>query len=247
VLAAANPAYGKYNPNRSIQDNINLPAALLSRFDLLWLIQDKPNQEEDMRLAKHITYVHQHLHEPPSNLKPLDMNLMRRYIISCRNTNPTVPQSLSEKLVTAYVELRREARNGNSKEQTFTSPRSLLAILRLSTALARLRKADVVIDDDVNEAIRLVERSRDSTKPVANRTERRETTSDKILKIVRSLVAEKCGSTDQSRIVKMKDIRERARTHGINNMEEVDRCLDQYECQNIWEINQNRTKLTMVA
>lgn len=43
VLAAANPAYGKYNPNRSIQDNINLPAALLSRFDLLWLIQVKSN------------------------------------------------------------------------------------------------------------------------------------------------------------------------------------------------------------
>lgn len=49
--------------------------------------------------------------------------------------NPTVPQSLSDKLVTAYVELRKEARNGNSKENTFTSPRSLLAILRLSTAL----------------------------------------------------------------------------------------------------------------
>lgn len=43
VLAAANPAYGKYNPKRSIQDNINLPAALLSRFDLLWLIQVKSN------------------------------------------------------------------------------------------------------------------------------------------------------------------------------------------------------------
>ena len=41
ILAAANPAYGRYNMKRSIQDNINLPAALLSRFDLIWLIADK--------------------------------------------------------------------------------------------------------------------------------------------------------------------------------------------------------------
>jgi DNA replication licensing factor MCM7 len=39
ILAAANPAYGRYNPKRSIEQNIDLPAALLSRFDLLWLIQ----------------------------------------------------------------------------------------------------------------------------------------------------------------------------------------------------------------
>ena len=35
----------------------------------------------------------------------------------------------------AYVEMRKEAR-GN-KDTTFTSPRTLLAILRLSTALVR--------------------------------------------------------------------------------------------------------------
>lgn len=44
ILAAANPAYGRYNPKRTIEQNIQLPAALLSRFDLLWLIQDKPNR-----------------------------------------------------------------------------------------------------------------------------------------------------------------------------------------------------------
>merc|ERR1712212_1156572 len=60
ILAAANPAYGRYNPKKSIEHNIQLPAALLSRFDLLWLIQDKPEREMDLRLAKHITYVHQH-------------------------------------------------------------------------------------------------------------------------------------------------------------------------------------------
>lgn len=34
ILAAANPAYGRYNPKRSIEQNVDLPAALLSRFNL---------------------------------------------------------------------------------------------------------------------------------------------------------------------------------------------------------------------
>lgn len=45
---------------------------------------------------------------------------------------------------------------------TFTSARNLLGILRLSTALARLRLSNVVEKDDVNEAIRLMEMSKDS-------------------------------------------------------------------------------------
>lgn len=49
ILAAANPAYGRYDPKRSVEQNIQLPAALLSRFDLLWLIQDKPDRDTDLR------------------------------------------------------------------------------------------------------------------------------------------------------------------------------------------------------
>ena len=49
ILAAANPAYGRYNPKKSAEQNIQLPAALLSRFDLLWLIQDKPDRDNDLR------------------------------------------------------------------------------------------------------------------------------------------------------------------------------------------------------
>ena len=49
ILAAANPAYGRYNSNRSIGQNVQLPAALLSRFDILWLIQDKAERDNDLR------------------------------------------------------------------------------------------------------------------------------------------------------------------------------------------------------
>lgn len=46
VLAAANPAWGRYDTRRSPAENIALPAALLSRFDLMWLILDKVDAEQ---------------------------------------------------------------------------------------------------------------------------------------------------------------------------------------------------------
>ena len=38
----------------SIVDNIQLPPTLLSRFDLIYLILDRPDRAKDKQLAKHI-------------------------------------------------------------------------------------------------------------------------------------------------------------------------------------------------
>lgn len=77
ILAAANPLYGRYNPKISPVENINLPAALLSRFDLLFLILDKPTRDDDERLAQHVTYVHMHNEHPELEYEPVDPILMR--------------------------------------------------------------------------------------------------------------------------------------------------------------------------
>merc|ERR1712151_496113 len=58
VLAAANPIYGRYNPYKSPVENVDLPAALLSRFDLLFLLLDTVDQDKDRMLALHVTKVH---------------------------------------------------------------------------------------------------------------------------------------------------------------------------------------------
>lgn len=102
ILAAANPAYGRYNPKRSVEQNIQLPAALLSRFDLLWLIQDKADRNNDLRLAKHITYVHQHGKQPPMQTEALDMNVMRKYIALCKMKDPVIPENLTDFIVGNY-------------------------------------------------------------------------------------------------------------------------------------------------
>ncbi|GJM95446.1 hypothetical protein PR202_ga12183 [Eleusine coracana subsp. coracana] len=56
ILAAANPAWGRYDMRRTPAENINLPPALLSRFDLLWLILDRADMESDLEMARHVVH-----------------------------------------------------------------------------------------------------------------------------------------------------------------------------------------------
>ncbi|KAG1688663.1 DNA replication licensing factor mcm7 [Nymphon striatum] len=239
ILAAANPAYGRYNPKKSIEQNIQLPAALLSRFDLLWLIQDKANRENDLRLAQHITYVHQHCCQPPMQFTPLDMKLIRRYIVMCQKKVPIIPESLTDYVVGAYVEMRKEARN--SKDMTFTSARTLLAILRLATALARLRLVDAVDKEDINEAMRLMEMSKDSLNQGNSAVTRIQTIPDQIFAIIRDMVSE----ISDSKTIKMVDAVERCTSKGYKP-DQVDEALEEYEELNVWHINQARTRITFV-
>jgi DNA replication licensing factor MCM4 len=54
ILAAANPVHSRYDPKKSVVENINLTPALLSRFDLIYIMLDLPNELSDKRLASHI-------------------------------------------------------------------------------------------------------------------------------------------------------------------------------------------------
>ncbi|KXJ24976.1 DNA replication licensing factor mcm7-A [Exaiptasia diaphana] len=235
ILAAANPAYGRYNPKKSAEQNIQLPAALLSRFDVLWLIQDKPDKDNDLRLAQHITYVHQNSCHPPTEFEPLDMNLMRRYVAACKEKMPVIPESLTDYIVSAYVEMRKDART--SHDTTFTSARTLLAVLRLSTALARLRLADIVEREDVNEAMRLIEMSKASLNDEEG-TRRVVNPVDAIYGIIKEIAGD-------ANSVKMQEAKQRCLSKGFTP-DQFNSCLSEYEDLNVWQINQSKTRITFV-
>lgn len=44
ILAAANPVCGHYNRAKTVAENLRLGSALLSRFDLVFILQDRPNE-----------------------------------------------------------------------------------------------------------------------------------------------------------------------------------------------------------
>ena len=60
VVAAANPKFGRFDRYKTVADQIDLPAPILSRFDLTFVIEDKPNFENDRKLAQHILKTHQY-------------------------------------------------------------------------------------------------------------------------------------------------------------------------------------------
>lgn len=175
ILAAANPIYGRYNPRISPVENINLPAALLSRFDVLFLLLDTPTREGDAQLAKHVAYVHMHnkhpdLYEAGGDDAAQNPNIVftphevRAYVAQARTYRPTVPETVTEYLTKTYVRLRDAQRRAEKKNKQFshTTPRTLLGVVRLAQALARLRFDTAVNRDDVDEALRLIEASKES-------------------------------------------------------------------------------------
>jgi DNA replication licensing factor MCM7 len=86
------------------------------------------------------------------------------YIALARQCRPVVPPDVSSYIVDSYVRLRKQSKEDTQHDRahTHTSARTLLGVLRLAQALARLRFAAAVLHADVDEALRLMEASKES-------------------------------------------------------------------------------------
>lgn len=58
IIAAANPVGGHYNKAKTVSENLRMNSALLSRFDLVFILLDKPDEEMDGILSEHVMSLH---------------------------------------------------------------------------------------------------------------------------------------------------------------------------------------------
>lgn len=138
------------------------------------------------------------------------------------------------------MELRKEARNCPYKDKTFTSARNLLGILRLSTALARLRLADSVHKKDIDEAIRLVIESKVSINETEN--EPRQSEDNRRRNIIYNIVKDLAGRGSE---VLMQHVLERCLSKGYKQ-NEIEEVIEFYADNNIWHVSMNGTRITLV-
>jgi len=153
VLAAANPKLGRFDPFESLGKQINLPPALISRFDLIFPFRDEPDVDKDEMMASFILSMHKN-----SEVKKpdIDTELLSKYIVYARsNIHPKMTDSAINEIKSFYVSMRNVNSNVDVKSIPIT-PRQLEALIRLTEASAKARLSQKATKRDAARAIDLL-------------------------------------------------------------------------------------------
>ncbi|CAB3289816.1 DNA replication helicase protein MCM [Methanocaldococcus lauensis] len=182
VLAACNPKRGRFDRNLTVIEQIDIPAPLLSRFDLIFPLMDIPNRKEDEEIAEHI--LNTHIETATKDYKILgsididgivvDEKLLKYYIIYARSCAyieenqdlylgefdetklimPYLTEKAKKMIKKYYLEMRKLGEGDNPIPIT---ARQLEAIIRIAEMHAKARLSDKVEDIDAQVAINIID------------------------------------------------------------------------------------------
>ena len=155
ILAAANPALGRYEPHRTVAENISLPVTILSRFDLIFVLRDIPNKEADGKMSDHILEIHRKGQSPVE--APVAAELMRKYISYARGVKPVLGKDALKRLGDFYLAMRAASETEGSP--VAITARQLESLVRISEARARVALKKEVSAEDAEAAIAIMKRS----------------------------------------------------------------------------------------
>jgi replicative DNA helicase Mcm len=155
ILAAANPSLGRYDPYRTVAENISLPVTILSRFDLIFVIRDVPEKNQDAQMTEHILNLHRTGVTPVE--PPIEPELFRKYISYAKNIKPVLTQEALERLKSFYL-LMRSASETEGTPVAITA-RQLESLVRVAEARARASLRNEVLAEDADRAIGIMRTS----------------------------------------------------------------------------------------
>lgn len=169
LLAAGNPKYGRFDEYEPIGEQLEMPPSMLSRFDLMFMLSDKPDAERDKEIADHVTETWDKsakavYRDDESGKDVIEREIpadaFRAYISYVRNNiYPTFDdESVRQRIIERYVDLRTQNSDDDDSPVPLTA-RKLEALLRLAESSARARGSEEITHNDVDRAFKLVEKS----------------------------------------------------------------------------------------
>ncbi|GAW81704.1 DNA replication licensing factor MCM6 [Plasmodium gonderi] len=142
VLAACNPKYGRYDTLKTFAQNVNIPAPLLSRFDLFYTMLDSIDLDKDTNIANHLVSMHcgeeaeKHM---KANAGKLDTVKLEIYLELSKRVKPLLTDEAKYKLIHYYVSFRNIEYSPGAQRSMRMTVRQLESLIRLSEAVAKLK------------------------------------------------------------------------------------------------------------
>ena len=151
-LAGANPKFSKFRNDLTIDNQINFNSALLSRFDLIFLLKDKADDTRDKELIDHILDGYDTENKQQSE-KQYDKEFIKKYIYYCKtNFNPKLTDNAKKLISEYYVKMRKYS--GDSNIINFT-PRQIKGVIRFASAYAKFHQKTQIINKHIKFAFDL--------------------------------------------------------------------------------------------
>lgn len=151
ILAVCNPEKQRFDKNSDLKEQIPIPDALWSRFDVVVPFEDDPlddeaNRQKASRFKSRVS----------NNSGPeFSEEFIQKYVAVAREYDPELTENAAEHLEDVWVELRQES----SQDTVSVTTRHQDAMYRLAQASARLRLSDAVEVQDVRRGKDIVETS----------------------------------------------------------------------------------------
>ena len=157
ILAAANPKWGRYDPSKSLKQNVDLSEPIMSRFDLFYVVLDRTNPEDDKRIADHIVNLRllSNRGGVPAARPEVTTEELLQYIKLGKQIKPRLTEPARRRVIKYYTALRQNEKSCYRKAYRVTV-RQLESLIRLSEGLARVYWSDEVRGEHVDEAYALL-------------------------------------------------------------------------------------------
>jgi len=151
LLAAANPKRMRYDDSLSVAENLNLDTALLSRFDLIFIIRDIPDETNDDKIATRVIKNNQSIEDGDTSPK-IEIEYLKKLLhYAKKECKPRLSNEAGEILKQHYLKLRKIYDLESKSIPAII--RNLEGFIRLAEAHAKIFLRDTVIEEDAERVI----------------------------------------------------------------------------------------------
>lgn len=149
VIAAANPENGEFDRFGDLIDEVDMEQPLISRFDIIFGLEDEQDTERDTTIAE----TQYRVSAGDLDVEPeIQYDLLREYIAYARRIEPEfASDDVMKELVDYYVKLREKAEDGDEP-----GPRLNDSLRRFAQASARVRLSPEIETEDAERAINML-------------------------------------------------------------------------------------------